>query len=199
MLCMLLNIRSKSDYEKMRSMQFLPLPCTKTIREYMSLVDLKCGFDDNFFKLLKKAFTKREMIKKKTFHGVITIDEMSLRTSISVKSKTLSYSGLVNMGEDGQQSSNIDDLADHGLVVQFQSLNDKFTQPVAVFASKNSVHGHELAKIVIKSICMLENAGAKIHGIIADGASTNRKMWSCLGNQFRRDKPVNKLHPPIIR
>lgn len=115
MLCMLLNIRSKSDYEQLRSLKVLPLPCTKTIRDYMSLIDLKCGFDDNFFKLLKQSFSKKKMIQNKTFHGDITVDKMSLRTSVSVKSKTLTYSGLVDMGEDGEQSSNIEDLADHGL------------------------------------------------------------------------------------
>ena len=54
----------------------------------------------------------------------------------------------------------------------FQSLTDSFTQPVAVFASKNSVKGDELSKLVVKAISFMEKNGAKIHGVIGDGAAT---------------------------
>lgn len=153
----------------------------------MSLVDVKCGFDAKFFELLKKNLSKKSNILKKRFHGVVTIDEIALRQSIAVRSDDLTYEGLANMGEDGLKSTDINDLADHGLVVQFQSINDKFCQPIAVFTSKNAVHGEELAKIVIKAICMLENAGAIIHGVVSDGASTNRKMWKHFGIDASQD------------
>jgi hypothetical protein len=35
--------------------------------------------------------------------------------------------------------------------------------------------------LVIKAICLLENAGASVDGVVCDGASTNRKLWSELG------------------
>lgn len=38
-----------------------------------------------------------------------------------------------------------------------------------------------MAKLTIKCIILLENAGALVHGIVSDGAQTNRKMWSELG------------------
>ena len=56
MLCMLMNIRSQSYYEFLRKNNIIPLPCTKTIRDYVSLINGKCGFDENFFKVLKKIF-----------------------------------------------------------------------------------------------------------------------------------------------
>lgn len=133
MLCMILNIRSKSDYEFLRNIKLLPLPCIRTIRAYMSLVDVKCGFDAKFFELLKKSLSTKKAFFKKRFHGVITIDELALRQSIAVRSDTLTYEGLANMGDIGNQSTDITELADHGLVVQFQSINDKFCQPIAVF------------------------------------------------------------------
>ncbi|XP_046604636.1 uncharacterized protein LOC124297541 [Neodiprion virginianus] len=52
MLCLLMNIRSPSFYEYLRNNNVLPLPCSRTIRDYFSLVDLKCGFDKDFAKLL---------------------------------------------------------------------------------------------------------------------------------------------------
>jgi len=43
------------------------------------------------------------------------------------------------MGEEVEVCGN---KADHGLVFFFQSLADKFSQPIAVFASSNSVKGY---------------------------------------------------------
>jgi hypothetical protein len=39
------------------------------------------------------------------------------------------------------------------------------------------VLGVDLAKIVIKAIILLENAGAKVVGLTSDGATTNRTLW----------------------
>jgi len=73
------------------------------------------------------------------------------------------------------------DKATHGLVFLFQPLADSYTQPIAVFASKGPVNGLTLAQLVIKAVVLLENAGAKVHGLVSDGAQTNRKVWAELG------------------
>lgn len=56
MLCMLMNIRSPSYYEFLRKNCIVLLPCTRTVRNYFSLIDSKCGFDEKFFELLKLNF-----------------------------------------------------------------------------------------------------------------------------------------------
>jgi len=42
----------------------------------------------------------------------------------------------------------------------------------------------DLAKLIIKSIILIENTGGQIVGITSDGAATNRNMWSILGVIF---------------
>lgn len=106
---------------------------------------------------------------------------MATRESVTVNTKTLEYKGLVDFGEEGAGSVNFSDRANHGLVLMFQPLADNYTQPIAVFASKGPVKGEQLAVLVVKAIVLLEQIGAKIHGVIGDGASTNRKMWTTLG------------------
>ena len=64
----------------------------------MSLIDTKCGFDDNFFKLLKKSFDKKEQLHR---HGVLLLDEINLRKSAVVSAKKLTYVGLTDFGNDG--------------------------------------------------------------------------------------------------
>lgn len=178
MMCMLMNIRSPAYYEFIRKNEIIPLPCTRTVRNYFSLIDSKCGVDNKFFELLKLKFQSKDPMQR---HGLVVCDEINLRKSLAVSSKDLTYAGLTDFGNDGPRATDIDDQATHGLVLLFQSLADKFTQPIAVFASKNPVKGDELAKLMVKAIILLEQSGALIHGIIADGAQTNTKMGTILG------------------
>lgn len=178
MLCILMNIRSPGYYEFLRKNKIVPLPCTRTIRGYLSLIDSKCGFDEKFFQLLKNKMQHKKPIQR---HGLLVLDEINLRRSVTVSSKNLCYSGLMDFGDDGPKTSDIDDQATHGLVFLFQPLADTFTQPIAVFASKGPTKGEELAKLAVKAIALLEISGVFIHGIISDGAHTNAKMGSILG------------------
>lgn len=178
MQCMIMNIRSPGNYDFLRKNEILPLPCARTIRGYYSLIDTKCGFDENFKKLLTKHFAKKSPLQR---HGIVCLDEINLRKSISVCSKDLTYAGLTDFGDGDNSATNIREQATHGLVMMFQPLADVYTQPIAVFASKNPVNGEELAKLAIKAIIYLEQAGASIHGIVCDGAATNTKMRTMLG------------------
>lgn len=69
-------------------------------------------------------------------HGILLFDEVQLRKVIYVNTRNLSYSGLEDLGDD---IINSDKKADHGLVLMFQSLTQKFSQPIAVFASHGTV------------------------------------------------------------
>lgn len=91
-----------------------------------------------------------EKKKEKQKHGVILLDEIHLRESIGINSKTLTYNGLIDFGNDGTQTLNLDEKANHGLVIMFQPLMDSYCQPIGVFASKGSVSGEVLAQLVIK-------------------------------------------------
>jgi len=48
-----------------------------------------------------------------------------------------------------------------------------------------------LAQLVIKAISLLENIGVRIDGVVSDGASNNRKLWSEHGISGE------KMHYPI--
>lgn len=91
----------------------------------------------------------------------------------------MSFEGLQDFGDGKQQ--NIDDQADHALVFLFQPLMASFTQPIALFTSKETTPGLKLAQLVIQAIIFVEKAGAIVHGVISDGASTNRKFWKEMG------------------
>lgn len=176
-LCMLLHIRSPGGYNFLKNNSLLPLPSIRTIRRYSALLDMKYGFDKKIFELFKNHLHKKISMQK---HGIILFDEMFKRQAISVCSKTLTYKGLVDFGED-KKANDIKEQATQALVFMFQPLADNYTQPLAIFASKGPVVGIELAKLLVKCIIILEKSGAVVHGFVSDGAQTNRKMWLELG------------------
>lgn len=160
---------------------------------YLSKINTACGFDDQFFEVLKLALSKKENIQK---HGILLLDEIATRESISVHTKSLTYKGLVDFGMDNEQSPEFSHKANHGLVIMFQPLFDDYTQPIAVFASRGPVKGHVLAQLIIKAIVLLENVGAQVHGVVTDGASTNRKFWAELGVNGSRTNLKNYFQHP---
>ncbi|KAL4127413.1 hypothetical protein QTP88_011584 [Uroleucon formosanum] len=163
-LCILLHIRSPSSYSFMRDNQLLSLPCTRTMTNYLSIIKSSCGFDKNFFELFAKHLESKKDFQK------------------HVNTTTLKYSGLIDFGDeegldDLPKAKCLKDKATHGIVFLFQPLANSYLQPIAVFASKGPVSGFTLAQLVIKAVVLLENAGAKVHGLVSDGAQTNIKVW----------------------
>jgi len=151
--------------------QYNAIAQVSTIRRYLSLIDTSCGFDKQFLALFKKHLEKKSRMQK---HGIILVDEISVREALTVCSKSLTYKGLVDFGED-YKASDINEKATSCLVFMFQPLADTYSQPVAVFASRGPVVGTELAKLMLKCIILLEQSGAIIHGFVSDGAQTTEK------------------------
>ncbi|KAH9367695.1 hypothetical protein HPB48_007807 [Haemaphysalis longicornis] len=175
LLCLLLQIRSPAAYRFLRGSNILPLPCVKTVRKYVSAVGMKCGFDAEFFLALKKKLEARSEFQK---HGMLLFDEIQVRERKCVESRTLTYIGFVDNGNGNGETSA---LANHALVFMFCPFGENYAQPIGVFASRGATKGTVLSQLVLQAIVMLEEAGAIVDGIVCDGASTNRKMWTCLG------------------
>lgn len=114
------------------------MPCVSTIRKHLLAIKIGCGFDPNLFKLLKKKFSTKSEYQKK---GIILLDEMFFRESLSVNSQSLTYIGLEDFGNEElvRKKSNL--KANHGLVFMWQSLAENMVQPIAVFASACPVKG----------------------------------------------------------
>lgn len=117
--------------------KILPLPSVTTIRKHLLAVKIGCGFDPDFFKLLKKKFAAKTEHQKKV---ILVFDEIFLRESISVNTRALTYHGLEDFGDGFEKRT--PEKANHALVLMLQSLADNLQQPIAVFASKGPVKGN---------------------------------------------------------
>ena len=100
--------------------------------------------------------------------GNILLDEISTRKNVLLDTKTMTYKGFEDY-RDNQPKDADQEMADHGLVIMFQLLYDNYSQPITIFAIKGTIPSENLAKIVIQAIALLEQAGAKVHRIVANG------------------------------
>ncbi|KAE9522969.1 hypothetical protein AGLY_016600 [Aphis glycines] len=66
------------------------------------------------------------------------------------------------------------------------------------FSPSDLKANHVLAQLVVKAICLLENVGAKVlGGVVSDGATNNRKLWSELSISEQRENIKNKFDHPL--
>lgn len=134
----LLFIRSANTYNFVSVQKVLPLPCTRSIRRYLSFTKTGFGFDSNFFILLKN---KCSIMNEQEKHGILVFDEFSIRESIKVNTNSLTYFRLEDFGGDAD-IQHYGEKANYSLVFLFQSLCCNFSQPIAVFVFKGNVKGY---------------------------------------------------------
>ena len=156
------------------------------------MIDTPCGFDPKFFEILKIHFDAKSLLQR---HGLLLLDEIGTRKSIALNEKNIIYKGLQDFGTN-ETEAGITDKADHGLVLMVQPLYDNYSQPIAVFTSKGPAPGIVLAKLIVQAVVLLEKAGAIMHGVVCDGANTNRKFWAEFGMTGKKEKARNWfMHP----
>lgn len=96
----------------MLEQKILPLPRVNTQRFHLQL-KLVAILIINFFGLLKKKFSNK--ITDHQRKVILVFDEIFLRESISVNTRTLTYLGLEDFGEGFETREN--KKANHGLVL----------------------------------------------------------------------------------
>lgn len=193
----LLHTKSPTTYRYLRDNNYLPLPDPRTIRLYLAKINTRCGFDPNFFKLFKQMIMSRPPGKR---HGLITLDEIALRKGVAVDQTTCKIRGLTDFGnafEGCPEAKSLDDKATHGLVFMWQPLEDDYVQPLGCFASNKPVKGIVLGQLLNLAISYVEQAGAFVHGIVSDGASTNKKMWETFGLSAKKDNVRCSFEHPL--
>lgn len=187
LLCLLIYIRSSATYNMLRTNNILPLPSKSTIIKYVRASKSNCGFDDQFFAMFEKQLLLYPEISR---NGVLTFDEIVVRKSIEVDMKTMTFAGLQDYGEDMEDRNGLTlkEEANYALVFMFSSLCQNFHQPIAMFGSKGTTPSNVLSILVLQAIIKIEKAGGKVHGIVCDGATTNKSMWTSFGISGKLDK-----------
>lgn len=193
--CLLLHIRSPATYKFIRNNDIMPLPNVSTIRRYLSRVKVNCGLDDEFFQAFERKLKTENTFEKQ---GILIFDEMSVRQSIELNVKNMKLAGIQDFGaQHNLTSRTVERRADHALVFMFSSLAGNFNQTVAVYGAKGATGGTCLAQLIMQVIRKLEKIGALVHGVVCDGATTNKKMWKEFCISGKLNETNNKIIHPI--
>ena len=112
----------------------------------------------------------------------------------------MTFDGLIDYNPSNIEAENVpmvDKKADHAFGFMFSSLNHRFRQPIGMFASKVGTPTERLSLLVTAAIIQVEKAGGKVHGLVCDGASTNRALWPHFGIQAKVNEPIKCSFPNL--
>lgn len=190
--CLIMRMESPRLYEHVRREKILVLPSRTCLRKYMKVYESNFGFNMAILTGIKR---KTEGMDHYKLHGGLVVDEMKLAESYRVTASG-QVDGFVDLGQFTPESDK-HTLCDHGLVQMFQPLTGSWHQIVGVFASRGSVKGGLLSKILMEAIILLENAGLRVDFVTCDGASWNRAMWRNFGISGSSTKIKSSVPHPV--
>ncbi|KAK3929285.1 Transposable element P transposase [Frankliniella fusca] len=86
-------------------------------------------------------------------------------------------------------------LGDHALVISFQPFRGKWVQAIACFLTRGNATDSELTKLILEAIILLEQSGLLVDGVVTDGASWNRTMWTKFGVSKENCSAIHPCNP----
>ncbi|XP_077564453.1 uncharacterized protein LOC144179904 [Haemaphysalis longicornis] len=191
MTCLLLQISSPKAYTLISDMQLLPLPTKAHLRQIISGIPCKYGYNEVALSTIKAHFQGKSHIRRS---GVLLLDEIKLKQSVAFNKASCKMDGFVDYGD--VTSTATDQLADHGLVLMFVPLFEDWVQPIASFATKGAAPGKVLSELVLRAVLELHKSNASVLPIISDGAGNNRSMWTQLGISGKLDSTCHHIEHP---
>ncbi|XP_049276172.1 LOW QUALITY PROTEIN: uncharacterized protein LOC125760320 [Rhipicephalus sanguineus] len=191
MTCLLLQISSPKAYKLLSDMQVLPLPTRARLRQIISGIPCRYGFNEVSLKSIQEHFQKKSHLQR---CGVLLLDEVKLKQSVAFNKTSYKMDGFVDYGDVTNVTT--DQLADHALVFMFVPLFESWVQPIASFATKGAAPGRILAQLLLSAVLQLHKHNASVLVVVSDGAGNNRSMWTNLGISGDMMSPCNSIEHP---
>ncbi len=167
-----LHYQSPKAYRCLNSIFILPTE--RTITRWLEDVDVRSGFDNSIFEILKSRVGNMEGRDRVCS---LLIDEISLKEGLSYDLKDDVIEGVVDFGEVGRKK----EIANQGLVFMVRGLAKKWKQPIAYFLSRNSTPASTLSSLVSDCLSRLFSIGLHVKVVICDQGVNNQGMFDLLG------------------
>lgn len=156
------------------------LPARNTLTNLLAQIPLSTGINKILFENLKKAVEKLPKLQKCCS---IIFDEMSIMPSLQYIDSQDYIIGFEDYG-DGQQLQNI---ADHVLVVMVRGLKKKFKQPVLYSFCHGTTKSPYLKNILKRVIREVRKTGLNVLCTVCDQGTSNEATIKSLINDTRED------------
>lgn len=196
--CMGLDYLSPAAYRYVRRVFNKHLPDPYTLRRWYKSIDVEPGITTVSLNILKE---KAEEYKNegRTLTLALLCDEVSVKKSIEFNEATSKFTGFVscenrsksnpNKTDKNTKKGNRLDVAKDALV--FMCVGEDFKIAVAYFFL-NGLEAEERAALTQEVIRNVNETGAKVMSLTADGTITNIACVKLLGVNFKKDQPFFK-------
>jgi hypothetical protein len=184
MECLLLMIRSKKAYMKIRERRLLPLPSISTLRRLLSCMPCSFGLNEFALNAIKKNLEGKTRAMR---YGSLVWDEMAIKEDLTFNSQKLQFDGHVDYGDQIKIQKHAGQLADHTLLLVFRPYLSSWIQPFAVYATKGAAPGDSLHELLCKAIVALQSHGAIVKSVVCDGAQSNKRVMHLFGVTGKSD------------
>jgi len=189
---LLIRCKSAATYRLLRDGDYLPLPSFSTLSRCLQNLKPEFGFDSTLFDSLAKKLVSMNANERR---GMLMFDEMQIQKNVDFRVDTCKMVGVVDFGELTTRDDSYTE-GDHALVFLFQPHLGGWIQTVGSFCSSGTTPAIILAHLLLKCVILLENSGARVDGLVCDGASTNRSAISMLGYDGKLGSLQNKMKHP---
>lgn len=193
--CISIYLKSPGTYKHIRSSPFINLPCKNTLLKYINFTEPGCGFNIDIIERLAKKLDIPKLSERGKQVSLI-FDEMKIKCGLVYSTTTGKLVGFNEMGdindefalfeqkinkeseevdEVTNESSNNMSLAKYVIVFMVRGIGSSLCYPFGHFAS-DGFTSDQIYHSAWEAIGILEQMDLKVHAIIADGASPNRKF-----------------------
>ena len=176
----------------LRENGYLPLPSFATLNRAIHCMRPDFGFDQSLCAGLKEKLLQFNAHERR---GMLLFDEVQISEHLQFRPELGKVVGLVDYGKHTEPNQ-ANKECDHALVFLFRPHFSGWIQTIGCFAASGTTPAVVLAKLVLETIILLENCGARVDGVVCDGASTNRKALSQMGFCGSKDALCNKMQNP---
>jgi hypothetical protein len=190
---LLIRCKSTSAYKMLRENGFLPLPSICTLNRAIRSLRPEFGFDPTLLDALTAKLSQFELKERR---GILMFDEMQISKSIDFRVDSCKIVGMVDFGELTTTAQHSQE-GDHALVFLFQPHMGGWVQTVGCFCSAGTTPSTVLAKLILQCVILLEKCGARVDGLVSDGASTNRCALATMGLCGEMGSLQHKMKNPV--
>ena len=192
-LCIGLHFKSPSCYDAFR--RILTLPSAQTLRHYTFFTKPVSGYN---IEVIRKLANDNNMQSCPDHQRniIVAFDEIKIKEGLVYNANNGRLLGWTDLGDVNQELDQIlngdsysKEAATHVNCFMARGLFLHLDEVYGYFFTKG-VKARELFYTMWRGIHLLELAGFRVRGIVADGAKANRKLFS-LNTLEGQDKPIH--------
>ena len=150
------------------------LPSMSTLQKFINLIQIKTGFNEDIFHLLKMKTLSMNNDEKKC---ILLMDEISLKEGIQYSEHEDKIFGLVDYGGENYTKTQ----ANCALVLMLRGINTKWKEQIAYFLGHNSISRKSLVSIIENSMKFIKATGLNLMGITTDQGSNFSSLFKSFG------------------